>query len=54
MYMFQCYSLKSSHSLLPSLSPKVCPLCLRYMSLFTIHFQPVPKAGTIGFLQPTQ
>ena len=27
MYMFQCYSLKSSHPLLP-LSPKVCSLCL--------------------------
>ena len=28
MYMFQCYSLISSHPLLPSLCPKVCPLCL--------------------------
>ena len=30
MYMFQCYSLKSSHPLLLPLSPKVCslPLCL--------------------------
>ena len=27
-YMFQCYSLKSSHPLLLPLSPKVCSLCL--------------------------
>ena len=26
--MFQCYSLKSSHPLLPPLNPKVCSLCL--------------------------
>ena len=28
IYMFQCYSLKSSHPLLPLLCPKVCSLCL--------------------------
>ena len=28
MYMFQCYSLKSSHPVLLPLSPKVCSLCL--------------------------
>ena len=28
IYMFQCYSLKSSQALLPPLSPKVCSLCL--------------------------
>ena len=28
MYMFQCYSLKSSHPLLLSLNPKVCSLSL--------------------------
>ena len=28
MYLFQCYSLKSSHPLLLPLSPKVCSLCL--------------------------
>ena len=28
MYMFQCYSLKSSHPGLLPLSPKVCSLCL--------------------------
>ena len=28
IYMFQCYSLKSSQALLPLLSPKVCSLCL--------------------------
>ena len=26
-YMFQCYSLKSSHPLLSPLCPKFCPLC---------------------------
>ena len=35
MYMFQCYSLKSSHPLLFPLSPKVCSLhlCLGRRSL---------------------
>ena len=28
MCVFQCYSLKSSHPLLPPLCPKVCSLCL--------------------------
>ena len=28
IYMFQCYSLKSSHLCLLPLSPKVCSLCL--------------------------
>ena len=28
MYMFQCYSLKSSYLLSPPLCPKVCSLCL--------------------------
>ena len=28
MYMFQCYSLNSSHPLLPPLCPQVCSLCL--------------------------
>ena len=28
MYLFQCYSLKSSHPLILPLSPKVCSLCL--------------------------
>ena len=28
VYMFRCYSLKSSHSLPPLLWPKVCSLCL--------------------------
>ena len=34
MYMFQCYSLKSSHPSLLPLSPKVC--CLRLCLLFLI------------------
>ena len=28
MYIFQCYSLHSSHPLLPALCPQVCSLCL--------------------------
>ena len=28
MYAFQCYSLNSSHPLLPPVSPQVCSLCL--------------------------
>ena len=28
VYMFQCYSLKSSHPFLPPLCPKICSLCL--------------------------
>ena len=31
IYVFQCYSLKSSLLLLPPLSPKVCPLCLHIL-----------------------
>ena len=31
MYMFQCYSLKSSHSLLLPLSPKFSSLCLCFL-----------------------
>ena len=31
MYMFQCYSLNSSHLLLPPLCPQVCSLCLCLM-----------------------
>ena len=31
MCMFQCYSHKSSHPHLPSLSPKVCPSCLHLL-----------------------
>ena len=30
MYMFQCYSLNSSHPLLPCLCPQVCFLCLHH------------------------
>ena len=35
IYMFQCYSLKSSHPHLLPLSPKVCSLCL--VSFSTLH-----------------
>ena len=31
IYVFQCYSLKSSLFLLPPLCPKVCPLCLHIL-----------------------
>ena len=33
MYMFQCYSLKSSHPLLLPLSPKVCYVCVSFAAL---------------------
>ena len=42
IYMFQCYSLKSSHPYLPPQSPKVCSLhlclfhCLAYRVIITI------------------
>ena len=35
MYMCQCYSLNSSHLLLPPLCPQVCPLCLSVLTLKT-------------------
>ena len=46
IYMFQCYSLKSSHLCLLPQSPKVCSLhlclfcCLTYMVIITIFLIP--------------
>ena len=37
VYMFQCYSLKSSHSLLLPLSPKVYSLCLCLFLLCSLN-----------------
>ena len=45
MYMFQCYSLKSSHAHLLPLSPKVCSLllcllcCPAYMIVVTVKME---------------
>ena len=47
IYMFQCYSLKSSHPLLLSQSPKVCSLhlclfhCLAYRVIVTIFLNSI-------------
>ena len=46
MYMSQCYSLKSSHPILPLLSPKVCPIRLSLLSC------PMNTIVSIIFLDP--
>ena len=44
MYMFPCYSLHSSHPLLPPLGPQVCSLCLH------LHCCPANKLISTIFL----
>ena len=55
IYMFQCYSLKSSHPHLLPHSPKVCSLhlclfyCLAYRVIFTVFLDPYTcNRNTVG------
>ena len=50
IYMFQCYSFKSSQLLSPQLCPKVCSLCLDLLGCFFLLALPAPLNVSCSFM----